>query len=347
MNQFEFPDSAQGKIAENLATQEPPKRPPLAGAPEPAAVVSPKDDIEAMLRREIEPLAALSTPSGKMPRATIMREDEKPRIAVPNPMPTPMQSADATSVDLPSRFHFYGFKDLYVRPMRTPQMAKISAAHETGNLQTQVEAISSLLSTPSGETGLAFKLTMADYVSVLYWLRMSSFPKPTMRVTSICDNQEHHKAVAEKTKTQESLEIQTVVTKSDLRTVYLDEAPDPAYYSICVDGITIPLGPETVGDTIEFMNHPLWTDEEFQYKSRLASVIKLDAATGKKWTWDQRVRFVDEYLSMDAVVKIEEFQSLIDDYGMVETVETKCKGCGSKGITKISCDPLSFLSPKF
>jgi hypothetical protein len=95
------------------------------------------------------------------------------------------------------------------------------------------------------------------------------------------------------------------------------------------------------------LNHDSWTDEEFQFKSRLASVIKLEQATGKPWTWDQRIRFVDEYLTPDNMLKIQEFQSLLDDYGVVETVETRCRGCGSKGVTTISCDPLSFLSPQF
>lgn len=344
-SQFNFPEEAQSAIEDNLAAQGSPKRQsPVQDTP---PQVSPRDEIEAMLRKQVEPLAALSSENRKPPVARIVRDDDKPVIKVANPPPTPVQSADAISIDLPSRFHFYSFKDLYVRPLRAPQMAKISKAHETGNLQTQVEAISSLLSTPSGETNLAMHLTMADYTSVLYWLRMSSFPKPTMRVTSVCDNEQHHADVRAGKKTVESLDIQTTVTRSDLRTVYLDTAPDPDYYSICVDGITIPLGPETLADTIDFMNHELWTDEEFQYKSKLASVIKLDQATGKKWSWDQRIRFVDEYLPMDAIVKINEFQELIENYGMVELVETRCKGCGSKGVTKISCDPLSFLSPQF
>lgn len=302
------------------------------------------DAIDAALQQHVN----ADFPAARKPKPVVrMVEDDKPKIETNAPPVTPMTDATAQSVDLPSRFHYYTFKDLYVRPLRLPQMSKISAAHDTGDLQKQVEAISSLLSTPSGETDLAFKLTMADYMAVLYFLRMTSFSKQQMRVTSYCKDAEHNKKVAEGKQPKSSLEIQTVVLKSDLRTVYLDKAPDPDYYSVTVDGITIPFGPETLGDTIQFLAHPDWEDEEFQYKSRIAAVLKLDEATGKPWTWDQRIKFVEEYMMPDDAVRALEFASLMDEYGIVETVETVCKGCGSKGVTTLTCDPLTFLSPKF
>lgn len=302
------------------------------------------DAIDAALQQHVNE----DFPAARKPKPVVrMVEDDKPKIETTAPPVTPMTDATAQSVDLPSRFHYYTFKDLYVRPLRLPQMSKISAAHDTGDLQKQVEAISSLLSTPSGETNLAFKLTMADYMAVLYFLRMTSFSKKQMRVTSYCKDAEHNKKVAEGKQPESSLEIQTVVLKSDLRTVYLDKAPDPDYYSVTVDGITIPFGPETLGDTIQFLAHPDWADEEFQYKSRIAAVLKLDEATGKPWTWDQRIKFVEEYMMPDDAVRALEFASLMDEYGIVETVETVCKGCGSKGVTTLTCDPLTFLSPKF
>lgn len=322
---FAFPDSVQNAIGNSLGD---------------------KDQTDAMLRKELAPEPFQGMRKAK-PVVRMVNDDNKPVIPVEGAIPSPVASPDAVSIDLPSKFHYYTFKDLYVKPMRTMQLAKIAKAHETGNLQTQVEAISSLLFTPTGEKDIAFKLTMADYTAVLYWLRMNSFPKPTMRVRSSCQDSKHIADVEARIKPQESLIINTTVHKSDLRTNYLNEAPDPEYYSIVVDGIRIPFGPETLSDTIQFLSHDLWTDEEFQFKSRLAAVLKLDQATGKVWTWDQRIQFVDEYLDLGGVVKAQEFASLVDTYGLVETVETHCKGCGSKGVTTISCDPLSFLSPEF
>lgn len=306
---------------------------------------SAQDAIDTALRKHVD--EPFQTARRAKPVVRIV-EDEKPKIKTEMPTVTPKSEASGVSIDLPSKFHYYDFKDLYVRPMRVPQLAKISAAHDTGDLQKQVEAISSLLSTSSGDsTDLAFKLTMADYMAVLYYLRMTSFSKPQMRVTSFCDNEKHHAMIQEGKLDKDSLKIETVVMKTDLRTIYLDTAPDPDHYSLTVDGIKIPFGPETLADTIQFLNHKNWTEEEFQYKSRIAAVLKLDQATGRVWSWDQRVQFVDEYMGPEDAVKAIEFGAMMDDYGVVETVATTCKGCGSKGVTTITCDPLSFLSPQF
>ncbi len=305
-----------------------------------------RDATDAALRNALES-EAIERVRAARNKPTVRIVNDEPVVQVAPPPVTPMASAEAVSVDLPSRFHYYKFKDLYARPIRLPQMAKLSKANETGDLQTQVEAISSLLSTPSGETDLALKLTMADYTAVLYWLRMASFTKPQMRVTSTCTNAEHRAKVTAGTLPDTSLRIETVVLKSDMRTAYLDEVPDPAHYSIEVDGITIPFGPETLGDTIQFLAHPDWVDEEFQYKSRIAAVLKLEEATGKPWTWTQRVQFVEEFMTPDMALKALHFAELMDGYGVVETVQTKCQGCGSVGVTTISIDPLTFLSPQF
>ncbi len=304
-----------------------------------------RDIIDKQLRASAEaqqPIRSVRTPVVKM-------EEELPKTVKVQPAPaTPMASAEAISVDLPSKFHYYDFKDLYIRPIRLPQLAKISKAHETGSLQTQAEAISSLLSTSSGnQDNLAFRLTMADYQAVLYWLRLVSFSKPQMRVTSQCTNAQHMADVKAGLKEPKSLEIQTVVTKSDIQVNPLVQVPSPDQYHIVVEGERIDFTPEVLADTVEFLDHESWADEEFQYKSRIAAVLDLARASGQKWTWDQRVRFVDEKLTPDQALLAIEFADMLDSYGIVEAVTTKCMGCGSKEIVKITCDPLSFLSPKF
>ena len=240
-----------------------------------------------------------------------------------------------------------------MRPLRIPQLAKIAKAHETGSLQIQAEAISSVLSTSSGDnTNLAFKLTMADYQAVLYHLRLSSFSKPQMRIKSHCNAAQHIADVQAGLKTKESLVIETIFTKSDLQMKYLEQVPDPEIYRLVFDEddgtqSIVQLVPETLMDTVEFLDHPEWADEEFGYKSKIAAVLGLEKATGNHWTWDQRIKFVDEKLTPDQAILAMEFADMLDGYGVVETVETKCMGCGSKGVAHVTCDPLSFLSPKF
>ncbi len=303
------------------------------------------DAIEARLRGVVTP--NIDRARREKPLVRMVDENDRPMIKVEAPTVTPKTSADQYSLDLPSRFSYYDFKDVYGTPLRVPHIAKIAKAHETRDLQMQVEAVSSVLSTPGGDKNIAMQLTMADYVSVLYWLRMVSYPKQQMRHYSRCDNEQHLADVEAGRKTQESLKIETVVLASDMKTKYLDNIPDPEEYSVTVDGILIPFGPETLGDTIEFLSHAHWADEEFQYKSRIAAVLKLEKATGRKWTWDQRIQFVDEFMTPYDAVKALEFADIMDDYGVIETIETQCKGCGSKGVSQLSADPLMFLQPRF
>lgn len=306
---------------------------------------SAQDAIEANLRSSIQgPIESVRKPK---PTIKLMQED-KPKVTVETPPVTPVSTAEGISVDLPSKFYYYDFKDLYILPMRIPHLAKISKAHATGDLQTQVEAISSLLFTSSGDSkDLAFKLTMADYQAVLYWLRMTSFSKHQMRVDSFCQDATHNREVSNGTKPQDSLKISTVVYKTDLKFNNMETAPDTDYYSITVDDVVIPFVPETLADTIQFLAHPQWTDDEFQYKSRIAAVLSLDKSTGKTWTWDQRIQFVDKFMDPDMAIRALEFADFADSYGVVETIETKCTGCGSKGVATLTCDPLTFLHPKF
>lgn len=304
------------------------------------------DALEDRLRQAVAPTPNLDSARQGKPIVRMV-VDEKPKIEVEPPPVTPMETEDSFSLDLPSRFAYYDFKDLYCKPLKLPQLAKIAKAHETRDLQVQVEAISSLLSTQNGRTNIAFDLTMADYVATLYWLRMVSYPKQQIRHVSQCMNEAHLAEVKAGTKPPESLRIETVVFKADLKTRYLDSIPDPSEYSMEVDGVTIPFGPETLRDTLQFMSHPEWQDEEFQFKSRIAAVIKLEKATGKVWTWDQKIKFVDTYVTPYDASKAMDFADMMDDYGIIETIQTHCKGCGSKGVSQLSADPLMFLQPKF
>jgi hypothetical protein len=286
-----------------------------------------------------------AAPAPKIPEA-------RPSVTPPKPPISPMTSADGISIDLPSNFHYYSFKDLYVKPLRVPQLSKLDKAHTTGNLQTQVEAISSVLSTSSGETDLAFKLTTADYNAVLYWLRLTSYSKPSMRVSSLCKNPEHHRAVKEGVKSKDSLLIETVYTKSDLKYDMLDSIPDPDHYKVVIRvgelDETIELSPETMADTIAFLDHPDWADEDFQYRSKIAATLgRVEQLTESKWTWDQRIQLVDTLLTLDQAVLCTEFSDRMDSYGVRETIDIHCKECGFKGTDQVTCDPQTFLTPRF
>jgi hypothetical protein len=304
-----------------------------------------RDLIEKRLREtttERQPLRSIRPERQPVVRPIVVEEVAKPAaIPVVQAPPTPTTDPEGISVDLPSRFHYYSFKDLYVRPFRLSHLAKVAKANETNSMQSLVEVVSSVLSTPSGEKDIAFQLTMADFNAVLYWLRLNSFSKRQMRITSLCTNPTHRHQVEVGEKTEQSLTITTVYTESDLKFNYLDSVPDPAVYQIDVPGYgAAALRPETVADVIDFLDHPLWEDPEFQYKARVASVIGLPIR------FQDKINLLDD-LAPDAAILALQYADLVDSYGVEELVKTNCIGCGASGAVKIAVDARTFLSPEF
>lgn len=311
-----------------------------------------RDQIDKMLRAsdERQPLRSVRPERNPVVTPTLFEEQEPTQtVAVTQPPITASSDPEGVSLDLPSRFFYYTFKDLYVKPFRVRHMAKIAKANENSSFQILAEAVSSVLSTSSGEKNLAFKLSMADFNFVLYWLRLNSFNKPQMRVTSVCNNPEHLRAVDEGTKTKESLNITTIYKESMIETIYLESAPDSNVYKIDYKGRVLVLRPETVMDVVEFLDDPDWQDEEFQYQARMASVIEYVPDPNEVLTTSRlrhKMKIVED-LDPDQGLLAHEFAELVDSYGVNETIKTNCIGCGASGLVKIAVDAPSFLSPQF
>jgi hypothetical protein len=274
--------------------------------------------------------------------------------------PTAVGTADYVSLDLPSRFAYYSFKDLYIKPFRIPHLAKMAKIDETSSMQLLAETVSSVLMTPDGHQNIAFHLSMPDLNAVMFWLRLNSFAKKSMKVKSQCQNPKHivlvEEGVAEmvdgvpviKKMAPETLTVETVYTESQMAVNYLDKVPDPEHYHIMIEGERLNLRPERVQDAIEFLDAPEWKDEEFQYKTRVAAVLDLENfIPTRKWTLHDKVKFVDDVLSNDDALLALEFNDLTSEYGLVETVPTKCMGCGASGQVRLTIDARTFLTPDF
>lgn len=299
-----------------------------------------------------------------------LRGDEamlaKPMVVVKDPSPTPMTGPSAVPIDLPSRFSYYMFKDLYVEPFRVTHLAKLAKADDVSSMQLTAEVVSSVLSTPSGEKDLGFKLCVADFQAVLYWLRANSYKKPVMRITHQCMNREHHRRIMDETlPVQERLSRDSLVTESVhdvsfLSTRYLDVKPDPEYYHVNLtingDVYRIDLRPETIIDTIEFLDDPRFNDAEFQYLARIASYLDLDSvffrpdgASGvhKRWTLLERIGVVEDHFTNEDALLVREFSDLVDNFGVDENVKVKCKECGFEELVKLSIDARTFSAAPY
>lgn len=256
-----------------------------------------------------------------------------------------ISDGEYSSLALPSRFRYYGFTDLYVKPFSTPHMAKLSRAHAEKSLQPVVEVVSSVLrtSTPGFEkTALGFQLSVPDFFFVMYWLRLNSYTKSNYIHRTTCKDPAHLAEVKEGLKSPETLDITKIVTKSDIVIVDLDEIPDPEVYKFSESSEMV-FRPAIMKDTLEFMDDPRFlnpqTREEFAFVANLASFIQhktLDLPLS------ERVNIINA-ASNDDLQLITDFSDLVKDFGVVESIHVNCKECGASRVTKLTIDAHSFL----
>lgn len=291
-----------------------------------------------------------------------------------NPMPgftNPISDPEGLSLALPSRFAYYGFKDVYVRPFLARHIAKLQKAHREQSLLPIVEAVSSVIYTtePAYQgRALAFDLTLPDFYMVLYWLRMNSFTKSNYIHKTRCNNPSHMKRVEDHLRMDEyeeqvrmgkmkpdelarikaralpetSLDISQVITKTELNVLELEKVPDPEIFHFS-DTSAMVFRPPTMRDVVEFSEAPELQDEdkreEFTFLAQLATHIQ---HREYELTLAQRIGIV-ENATADQVELIQQFERELGDYGVIDTVKVTCKECGHVRETKLSIAAHSFF----
>ncbi len=256
-----------------------------------------------------------------------------------------LADGEYSSLALPSRFHYYGFKDLYAKPFGVPHLAKLSRAHKEKSLQPVIESVSSVLrtSTPGFENvPLGFILNVPDFFFVMYWLRLNSYTKSNYVHKTKCNNPEHIAQVKANILPPESLDITKIVTKTDIVIQDLEEIPDPAVFHFSEDSPMI-FRPALMKDTLEFMDDPLFanpaTREEFAFSADLASFIQHESL---QLPLADRVNIINAASPDDAQL-IADFQDLVKDFGVNEYINVTCKECGASRVTKLAIDAHAFL----
>ena len=254
--------------------------------------------------------------------------------AVPQPTVGLSSDPEAISLALPSNFHYYqDFKDVYCKPFRALHLSKLSRAQAETSLLHTVEAVNSVLSSTTSVPNIAFKLGTADFYAVLYWLKFNSFTKSTLNHRAICKNPSHHHAIKNGELDVSTLVTQLVVTQTQLETKYLKSplvASLPGYR----------LRPATMKDTVEYFEHPEWNLADFQFLADLASVM--EPLHDPDMSLYEKIELVKQ-LSGDDVAIVEEFSRQADSFGVMESVNVTCGGCGASFESKISIDARSFL----
>lgn len=323
------PAEVQAEAAEPAQPQPQPEINPATGRPFPQISPALQKHIAARLQeaKEIKPLTTeIVHPTG-------------PTVPLDPPEYTPRKDTDSAIAELPSKYVFYDFKELYVGKFRLPHFAKLHEAYVSQSYSYLLEAVSDVLDTPHPvwkEKPLAFYLTIPDFYWTLYFLRLNQI-KTHLTHRTTCNNPAHLLAVEEGKKDKATLNITMQVQRSNIHTRYLGSAPDMSQYEF----EKFKLKPALMIDVMDTLGQPDYADNpDLKYMCRVASLIQLkddpDASIQK------RIEFMEQ-LDYDELLKIGEFEQAASNYGPDEFVQVTCAECGHQRRSKITLDARSFL----
>ncbi len=333
-----FPKTHTQQIETRRKAEEPYVSPKLS--PEALAVIEAQRQRKAQQGSRAAASGIQGTIQETYPQAPAMEyQAASAPVGIPIQSPgftAPTSEPEAVILDLPSRYAFYDFKDLYVQPFRGRHLAKLSRASEEGSTLHMVEAVSSVLSNTQGDRNLGFRLTASDFYFVLYWLRLNSFTKTAFLHETTCSAQKHLDLIADNKLEPSTLRHKEIISKSSLRIDMLDKIPDPADYPLEYQGVY--LKPSTMQDAIEFTEHPRFDDPEFRYAAQLAVNIHVPGAK----TLDEHILVVDDMCAEDHHT-IAAYESACASYGIVEQIRVICKHCGASKVDRVKVAASSFF----
>ena len=257
---------------------------------------------------------------------------------------TPNSQLEAVSFALPSNFFYYGFKEIYIKTFKGMHFSKLNRAREEESLLHVVEAVSSVLHVPGIPSGAAFYLTLPDFYSCLYWLRLHSFLKHAFTHQTMCRSKKHHDWVENGRPDEndpsilhevlpDTLKHAETISKATLRTKTLQAPLDMSLYVL--DNPDLRLVPATMQEILEITMN----DNIDRFTARIAASIQ---PIGQTLPLAERMRFVDD-LSADDIATIRQFENDVSDYGVDESIVWQCKTCGHKHTDQVQLEAHSFF----
>ena len=204
---------------------------------------------------------------------------------IPNPVTDKYQS-----IQLPSNFIFYDFKDIKVRKFEIRDLAKMSKVVKTESHKLFKEVIQSCINQDINA------LTTGDFKYLCYWLRLNSYPNTPMSINW---------------KSKYGNDNISIIQKTDIITL----SPDITEQQLAEwrsKGFEVP----TMGFSDVFSRDDLPEDEDMIYSN--AQYFK-----GK--TWEEKIATMENYLNengLEAINNVSEFDKLID-HGVQEEVTVK------------------------
>lgn len=280
------------------------------------------------------------------------------KTASPIPSAPPSRNeidAEYLDVELPSRYQFYDFKHLYIKTFKQKHIRKIIQAQANAHTRYMVEALNSVVTCELGYTDTVYRLCYEDYLYLLHWQRMHSFPNLQYKYMCRCHGKKHNERVLNKEKgwPESSLFFPEIITKAKLDTKYLPEG-----YKLDLS----PFIPKTLSEKYESVSLHIPTmndqcimeDNIFDelrskeeegiawFSTALPASMLTIVDNGRSLDFMERFNIVDDLSPEDAYL-LRQAQKKFPKFGVKQTITAVCPRCGAPNATEVVLDAHSFL----
>lgn len=253
---------------------------------------------------------------------------------------------------LVSRFVFYDFSDLHIRPFNTSEIILLNYAHTSQSLRPVAQAINNVFY----EDYNCLAMTYTDIKQIMAWLRLNSYHKSEFTYDAVCSDKEHTKKIVSGELDVETLITPTVTKSSDFIEEPINYEASQEIFQKIKDEYSLELIPETFGMHIEVEEllasvAPIGEDGKYLLSEISAKDNnKLFIANYAKYlspmygeSLEEKIEFFSSLkLPPDLYVDIQNFVH-VTSHGLKETLTTNCRGCGAQIVTNVAFEPRSFF----
>lgn len=255
---------------------------------------------------------------------------------------------------LASKFIFYPYKDLHIRPLNVEDIFQINYGHNLGSFRPIAQAMSNCIYEQDINV---FELTFADAKQLLHWLKLNSYFKLDFMFDAICLNIEHQERIANGELNVESLLNKGIIIRdTNLEIDVINSDLSDKAFNAMLEKYKLEFIPMTFGMFIELeelkeeylnatgLDNPDLDDLNAEHKTTLyiAEFAKyLSSIYGE--SLKEKIEFF-RLLSVPPSI----LQDILDyekvtHHSIVEQVKTTCKECGGDIVTNLSIDPRTFF----
>jgi hypothetical protein len=253
---------------------------------------------------------------------------------------------------LASKFIFYPFDDLHIRPFNTDEILLINYAANSDSLRPLKQAINAAIY----EDINCGMMTHQDVKQLMAWLRLNSYPKSEFTYEAVCTDKDHQLKVVENELPVESLINNVVARDSDFEINYVNSDKAIEISNYIKNEYDIELFPSSFDMHIELTE---LTDEyaevdnqgnyvmesltpEHRHNLYIATFAKyLSPMYGEtlkaKCEFFSALKLPAQFLKDIMLYQKETYHSI------QENLTTTCGGCGATIVTNVTFDPLSFF----